>query len=145
MMTIALLGFHTILFNMQVSVRWKAFFQRIPQVQAFCNIFSVTPVALDPVENVVLTFVETILQKSQYFVTLQCNWTAPTFQGEGISGFQVWLDREPAPATVAEGSLQEVGANSQSVESQALFPASVDGFNIYLQVISCNYSGTSQI
>ena len=132
---------------MQVAVRWKAFFQVIPTVQVFCEIFSVTPVAPGPVENVVLTSMETILQKSQYFVALQYNWTAPTFQGEGITGFQIWLGREPASATVAEGSLQEVGVNSRSMESQALFPASVHGFHLYLQVISCNLicSGTSQI
>ena len=121
---------------MQVSVQWKPVFQRIPTVQVSCEIFSVTPVAPDPVENFSLTFVETILQKSQYFVTLQYNWTSPTFGGEGISGFQVWLEREPAPAMIDAGRLQEVGANNQSAETRALFEASTDGFDLYLQVIS---------
>ena len=142
MMTIALLGFHTILFNMQVSVRWKAFFQRIPRVQVFCNIFSVTPVAPDPVENVVLTFVETITENSQLIVTLRYSWTSPTFPGEGITGFQIWLGREPAPATLAEEKLQEAGASEHSAETRAVFQATTDSFNLYLQVILTSERGT---
>ena len=118
-----------------MSVQWKSFFQRIPQVLVCCEIFSVAPVPPGPVENVVLTFVETLLQDCQHIVTLRYNWTSPILRGEGINGFQIWLKREPAPTMVAERSLQEVGANHQSAETQAVFQATADNFNLYLQVI----------
>ena len=101
----------------------------------YCEIFPVSAVHPHPVENVVLTFVDTLMENSQLIVTLQYSWTSPTFQEEGITAFQIWLGREPAPAMVAEGRLQEVGANDHSAETRAVFQATTDSFNLYLQVI----------
>ena len=124
-----------LLLNLQMSVLWKTFFQRIPQVQVFCEIYPVALGAPDPVENVILTFMEILVQNSQHIITLRYNWISPIFHGEGITGFQIWLGREPASTVVAEGRLQEVGANDHSAETRAVFQATTDSFNLYLQVI----------
>ena len=102
-------------------------------VQALCDIFTVVPIPPDPVENVVITFNEAFPQNDRYFVTVRYNWTAPTFQGEGITGYEVWLQRELASPNT-ERNLQQLGAESRAAETRDGFVSSTANFTLYFQV-----------
>jgi hypothetical protein len=66
------------------------------------------------------------------FITLRYTWTAPEFEGEGITGYQAWLDKAPAPENPT-GSLQEIGVTTSDV-LRKLFEESNTNFTLYFQV-----------
>ena len=68
----------------------------------------------------------------QIFITLRYTWTAPEFEGEGITGYKAWLDRMPAPENPT-GSLQQIGLTT-SDELRRLFEESDTNFTLYFQV-----------
>ena len=114
-----------------MSIRWVL--SSLPAISASCNVFNVGPIPPDPVGDVVITFGEAFPQDDRYFITLRYNWTAPSFQGEGITGYEVWLQREPAPQTT-EINLQQLAAGSRSAETQANFLSMDGNFTLYFQV-----------
>ena len=120
----------------QMSVRWKPSSQTLPRVQEICNVFDVTPIPPDPVEIINFTLREAFPQGRQYFVTLRYNWTAPIFPGEGITSYEVWLEREPAPmVTESSSRFQQLGANNRSAETRDGFISTTNNFIIYFQVL----------
>ena len=66
------------------------------------------------------------------FITLRYTWTIPEFKGEGITGYEAWLDRAPAPENPT-GSLQQIGLTT-SDELRKLFEESDANFTLYFQV-----------
>ena len=125
-----------LLFSVQMSVQWNTVFQRPSAVQALCTTFNVHPIPPDSVENIVLTFTEAFPKDPQYIVTLRYNWTAPDFPGEGIIGYQAWLEKDPAPTEVESGKrLQQLGANERSAQTQAGFESNTANFILYFQVV----------
>ena len=104
-----------------------------PLLQVSCDVYDVTPIPPDPVENVEVTFQQALIRNEKVVVTLQYSWSAPVFRGEGITGYQIWLEREPAPAD-PEGPLQEVGAGDMMADSDEEFGGLDTNFDIYLQV-----------
>ena len=98
-----------------------------------CNVYDVTPIPPDPVENVEVTFQQVFIRDEQIVVTLRYSWTAPAFLGEGITGYQVWLDRLPAPDDPEE-PLQELGVGNTMAETVKEFAGLDTNFDLYLQV-----------
>ena len=117
-------------------VQWNIVFQRVRSVEAACTTFNVRPIPPGSVENIVLTFTEAFPKEPRYIVTLRYNWTAPDFPGEGITGYQAWLEKDPAPTEVESGKrLQQLGANKRSAETQAGFESNTANFILYFQVL----------
>ena len=105
-------------------------------MQIECETFDVAPIPPDVVEDVSVTFGQAFPRGGQYFVTLQYTWTQPAFKGEGVTGYQVWLNEESlAPETIQPRL--ELSPNSSSGETQAPFTSATSNFILYFQV--CNY------
>ena len=104
--------------------------QAPPVIQVSCDIYDVAPIPPDQVENVILAFRDIV---HQVFVSLRYNWTAPDFPGEGITGYQVWLEKEPAPNNQTRG-LQLVRPDSRNAETQAVFVTPNGSLALYFQV-----------
>jgi hypothetical protein len=70
------------------------------------------------------------------FITLRYTWTAPDFQGEGITGYQARLSREPAPESgmLSIGNLHQIGRDAIQDELIATFNESDTNFTLYFQV-----------
>ena len=103
---------------LQVTIQWKV--SNVDTVQALCDTFDVIPIPPDPVNNVSITFQEAFPQGNQHFVTLRYTWTPPSFEGEGVTGYQVWLEETPAPQTISQ-RLQQLAADCSSANTQAGF------------------------
>ena len=73
-------------------------------------------------------------QISRVVVTLRYSWTAPAFHGEGITGYQVWLARQPATDNQLTEGLHLIGPDATDDELQATFSASDANFTLYFQV-----------
>ena len=84
---------------------------------------------------------EAFPQDGRYFVTLRYNWTAPAFPGEGITSYEVWLEREPASmATQSTTGFQQLGDNDRSAETRRDFESTTGNFFIYFQVLFLHIS-----
>ena len=117
---------------------WNSNVGDLSSVQIICETSNVAPIPPDVVEDVSVTFGQAFPRGGQYFVTLQYTWTQPAFQGEGVTGYQVWLDEEsPAPETIQPRL--ELSPNSSSGEIQASFTSATSNFILYFQVRNyCN-------
>ena len=111
-------------------------------IQLTCRTFDTRPIAPDPVENLTITFQQAIPQSDtsdqsgtfdRIFITLRYTWTAPEFVGEGITGYQSWLDTVPGPDDQT-GNLQQIGLNTTSDELRRLFEETDTNFTLYFQV-----------
>ena len=115
-----------------------------------CDISDVAPIPPDLVENVVITFQQAIPQLdgsmvdatgqfNEVVVTLRYMWSPPEFQGEGISGYQAWLERMSASDDVTQ-NLHLIGSSATSDELQVTFNESNTNFTLYFQVRIASYS-----
>ena len=112
-------------------------------IQKTCQTYDVRPIAPDPVENLTITFKQAFPQSEtldpeggfdRVFITLRYTWTAPEFEGEGITGYEAWLDRQPAPENPT-GSLHEIaGRTTTNDVLRTLFEESDANFILYFQV-----------
>ena len=109
-----------------------------------CQVYDVPPIAPDPVQDLTVTFMQAFPQSDtpsslgsfeRIFITLHYTWTAPEFKGEGITGYQAWLERAPAPEKPT-GSLQQIGLMTNSDVLRKLFEDSDANFTLYFQVRS---------
>lgn len=117
-------------------MEWNSNIPRFPPtISATCQVYDVTPIPPDPVENIVITFQQVISEQQigRTFITLHYTWRAPDFQGEGINGYQVWLNREPAPI-IATGGFRQIGQNAMNDELRMVFNESDTNFTLYFQV-----------
>ena len=121
-----------------------------PAIMATCLIYDVTPIPPDPVENIAITFQQVFPQSDnsgsidqqggsnidRVFITLRYTWRAPDFQGEGITGYQAWLSKEPPPDSgiISMGILRQIGRNATRDELVAIFDESDTNFTLYFQV-----------
>ena len=111
-----------------------------PVITVNCLTYDVRPIAPDPVENLEITFQQAIPQSDRpgsgtidrVFITLRYTWTAPEFVGEGITGYQAWLDEVPGPNDQT-GNLQQIGLTT-SDELRRVFEVSDTNFTLYFQV-----------
>ena len=127
----------------QVSVQWNATLPvSPPPILLTCRTFDTRPIAPDPVENLTITFQQAIPQSDtpnqpgtfdRIFITLHYTWTAPEFVGEGIAGYQSWLDTVPGPDDQT-GNLQQIRRNTTSDELIRLFEVTDTNFTLYFQV-----------
>ena len=103
-------------------------------VGSSCEVRSVGPIPPYPVTEIQL------LSTSRNFsqdgrtvaVTASFNWTAPEFSGEDIVGYQVWLDRRPAPDNVTRSITH--GPRERFAEIEVSFDVDDEDFYIILQV-----------
>ena len=114
----------------------------LPQVS--CDINDVAAIPPDPVDNVQITFQQVIPQSDEsamdatdritrvIIVTLRYTWTAPQFPGEGITRYQAWLERRPAPRGQSQ-NLHLIRRDATSDELQATFDESNPNFTLYFQ------------
>ena len=109
-----------------------------------CDIFDVTPIPPDQVNNVEITVQEVVPQTDNsgkidgVLVTLRYMWMPPEFQGEGITGYQTWLEMRPAPNDPGE-RLYLILSNATSNEIQATFNESSPNFTLYFQVSGMHF------
>ena len=123
-----------------------------PAISATCLVYDVTPIPPDPVENLAITFQQVIPEIddttsssvnqqhgsriNRLVITLQYTWSAPDFQGEGITGYQSRLSLEPAPENgmPSTGILRQIGRNAMQDELTAIFEESDTNVTLYFQV-----------
>ena len=115
-----------------------------PFISVDCLTYDVRPIAPDPVENLQITFQQALPQSDRsgsgtidrIFITLRYTWIAPEFVGEGITGYQAWLAKEPTPerGIIAIGNLHQIGPNATSDELRTVFNESDTNFTLYFQV-----------
>ena len=123
-----------------------------PAISATCLVYDVTPIPPDPVENIAITFQQVIPQTdnpastsenqqsgsriNRLVITLRYMWSAPDFQGEGITGYQSRLSLEPAPESdmLSTGILHQIGRNAVQDELTATFEDSDTNVTLYFQV-----------
>ena len=99
-----------------------------------CEVRNVGPFPPDPVTDLQLVSISQQFSLDSKFVTvtIQFNWTSPEFAGEGIVGYQVWLDRLPATDDVTRNITH--GALDRSAEIEMQFAVEDDSFYLVLQV-----------
>ena len=126
---------------------------RLPAISATCVVYDVTPIPPDPIENVAITFQQVLpltndpgsvdqpsgrIMIDRLVVTLRYSWSAPNFHGEGITGYQARLSREPAAPDEGRMRLMEdlrqIGRNAMRDELMATFNESDTNFTLYFQV-----------
>ena len=125
---------------------WDTSLPRSPNaISLSCQTYDVRPIAPDPVEDLTVTFMQAFPQSDtpspsgsfeRLFITLRYTWTAPEFEGEGITGYQARLERAPAPEKPT-GSLQQIGLMTNSDVLRKLFEESDANFTLYFQVSWC--------
>ena len=125
-------------------MEWNASLPVSPSaIRLTCRTFDTRPIAPDPVENLTITFQQAIPQSDSFgtdplgridrvFITLRYTWTPPEFVGEGITGYQAWLDTVPAPDD-RTGNLQQIGLTT-SDELRRVFEEMDTNFTLYFQV-----------
>ena len=126
---------------------WRSTPRSPPIIQVHCQTYDVQPIAPDPVENLTITFQQAIPQSDtpndesgrfeRIFITLRYTWTPPEFVGEGITGYQAWLDTVPGPDDQT-GNIRQIGVMT-SDEWRRLFDASDTNFTLYFQVSETVY------
>ena len=133
----------------QIQVQWDSSFSGSlspRDVSLSCQTYDVRPIAPDPVENLTITFQQAFPQSdmpdlsgrfNRIFIRLDYTWIAPTFEGEGITGYEAWLDKEPAPENPT-GSLQQINHTAMSDALIKLFEESDANFTLYFQVSRCS-------
>jgi hypothetical protein len=139
---------------LQVRLVWNSSLPVVPPaIFVTCLVYDVTPIPPDPVENVAITFQQVIPQTDhpastsvnqqdgtnridRLVITLRYSWSAPDFQGEGITGYQARLSREPAPENgmLSMGNLHQIGRDAIQDELIATFNESDTNFTLYFQV-----------
>ena len=126
----------------QVKVQWETLPRDPPPISLSCQTYDVRPIAPDPVENLIITFQQAVPQSdvpnlsgmfNRIFITLNYTWTAPMFKGEGITGYEAWLNKEPAPENPT-GILQQIDRLATSDGLRDLFDESDANFTLYFQV-----------
>ena len=130
-----------------MALEWRSTPRNPPAIRVTCNTYDVRPIAPDSVENLTITFQRAIPQSDtpndpsgrfdRIFITLRYTWTRPDFQGEGITGYQAWLDRVPGPDD-RTGIIHQIGAMT-SDELRRQFDASDTNFTLYFQVSETVY------
>ena len=123
-----------------------------PAISALCIVHYVAPIPPDPVKNLVITFQQVLPLTNdpasvhqqggrrmidRLVVTLRYKWSAPDFQGEGISGYQALLSRQPASdegRVRLMGNLRQIGYNVTHDELVAIFDEPDTAFTLYFQV-----------
>ena len=144
---------HCCLILLQVNLEWTVDLPMTPPaISATCVVYDVTPIPPDPVENVVITFqhilpltndLVSVHQQGgrrmidRLVVILRYTWSAPDFQGEGISGYQALLSRQPASdegSVRLMGNLHQIGYNVTHDELVAIFDEPDTTFTLYFQV-----------
>ena len=103
-------------------------------VGSSCQLRNVGLFPPDPVTNLQLLLArkQVTPDRRSVVVTVQFNWTAPEFTGEGIVGYQVWLDRMPAPDNVTRFITH--GAQARAAEIEMIFDNEYADFSVILQV-----------
>ena len=132
--------YYDVILLLQAAVRYTQF--GLPTISALCHIDDVGPIPPDPVSDVKITFLQVVPQTngslngqvSRVVVTLRYNWSTPAFQGEGITGYEVWLERRPAPDGQLTQLLHLLGPQATDDELQAMFSESDTNFTLYFQV-----------
>ena len=120
---------------------WSPFLSPLPTgVGSSCQLRNVGPLPPDPVTNLQLLSARKQFtpDRRSVVVTVQFNWTAPEFTGEGIVGYQVWLDRMPAPDDVTR--LVTHGAQARAAEIERIFDIEGADFPVILQVSLHTYA-----
>lgn len=123
---------------LQVGLLWDRLPRQPPAISASCLVYDVTPIPPDPVKDATITFQQVVLERDHHgidrtIITLRYTWSAPTFKGEGITGYQAWLSMEPAPV-ISMSNLREIGRNATRDELVRVFEESDTNFTLYFQV-----------
>ena len=123
-------------------MKWRSTPRDPPNINLMCNTYDVRPIAPDRVENLTITFQRAIPQSDtpndlsgrfdRIFITLRYTWTPPEFVGEGITGYQAWLDRVPGPDD-RTGNIHQIGITTSDV-LRTQVDASDTNFTLYFQV-----------